>query len=68
MAEQQKHGVPAILSLLMPGLGQIVKGQLMKGIGHIVVLAISGALTIIGIGVILVPLVWIYSVYDAYNN
>jgi hypothetical protein len=26
----QKHGVPAILSFFIPGLGQIVKGQVGK--------------------------------------
>lgn len=28
----QKHGVPLILSLIIPGLGQLVKGQVKKGL------------------------------------
>lgn len=68
MADKQKHGVPALLSFFVPGLGQVIKGQLMKGIGHFVVAAIAGALTIVGIGFILYPIVWLYSIYDAYNS
>jgi TM2 domain-containing membrane protein YozV len=59
----QKHGVPAILSFFIPGLGQIVKGQLGKGI-----------LTFIGVSLGLIMLVipgiiiWIWQIMDAYNN
>ncbi|MEK7571256.1 MAG: hypothetical protein AAB553_03195 [Patescibacteria group bacterium] len=28
----QKHGVPLLLSILIPGLGQLVKGQIKKGL------------------------------------
>lgn len=68
MAEKQKHGVPALLSFLVPGLGQIVKGHLLKGIGHFIAAAVAGALSIVGIGLILYPIIWIYSIYDAYNR
>lgn len=69
MTDQEKtYGVPAILSLFVPGLGQIVKGQLWKGIGMLIAAGISGLLTFVLIGFLIYPLVWIYSVYDAYNN
>jgi hypothetical protein len=29
---KQTHGLPALLSFFIPGLGQIVKGQVVKGI------------------------------------
>lgn len=29
---KQKHGVPLILSVFIPGLGQVVKGQVKKGL------------------------------------
>jgi hypothetical protein len=28
----QKHGIPLVLSVFIPGLGQIVKGQMKKGL------------------------------------
>lgn len=62
----QKHGVPAIVSFFLPGVGQLIKGHIMKGI----VIWILGALA----GVFLwwtfiVPfIIWVWNVYDAYNS
>ena len=59
----QKHGVPALLSFFIPGLGQIVKGQVGKGV-----------LSFIGVGLGLVVLVipgviiWIWQIVDAYSD
>lgn len=60
---QQKHGVPAILSLLLPGLGQIVKGQTGRGI-----LIFIGF--VVGLMLLFIPgiIVYIWQVSDAYNN
>ena len=30
--DTQKHGVPLLLSVFIPGLGQIIKGQVKKGL------------------------------------
>ncbi|MBI4035725.1 hypothetical protein HY383_02160 [Candidatus Daviesbacteria bacterium] len=59
----QKHGVPAILSLFIPGLGQIVKGQTGKGILILIC-------TLIGYFVFVVPglIIHIWQIADAYNN
>ena len=59
----QKHGVPAILSFFIPGLGQIVKGQVGKGI-----LIFFGF--IIGCFMLVLPgiIIWIWQLVDAYNN
>jgi len=65
--ESKKYGVPAILSFLFPGLGQIVKGEVMKGIGFIFAAIISVVLMFVVIGFVIYPIVWIYGVYDAYN-
>jgi TM2 domain-containing membrane protein YozV len=60
---KQKHGVPALLSFFIPGLGQIVKGQVAKGI-----------FTFIGVGLgllmLIIPgvVVWIWQIVDAYND
>jgi len=64
---QQKYGVPALISLIVPGLGQIVKGEIFKGIGIMLALFISGVLSIILIGFITTPLIYFWQVYDAYN-
>jgi hypothetical protein len=33
LKSSQKHGIPALLSFFIPGLGQMVKGEVGKGIG-----------------------------------
>ena len=60
--------VSAVLSVFVCGLGQLNNGKILKGI-------ILGALWIIslrlisgGIGLITMPIVWIYSVYSAYKE
>ncbi len=75
MAEQDKesgtpaqtYGMPALLSFFLPGLGQIVKGEIWKGIGMLLGAVIAGLLIFVIIGFIIYPIIWIYSVYDAYN-
>jgi len=64
----QTHGVPAILSLLVPGLGQLVKGQIFKAIGIWVAFTISTALIYVAIGLLTTPLIYLWQIYDAYNN
>ncbi len=58
-----KHGLPALLSFFIPGLGQIIKGQVGKG-----VLCFFG----VGIGLVflVIPgvIIWVWQVADAYNN
>ena len=68
MSENGTHGVPALLSFFVPGLGQIIKGEIFKAIGIWVGLLIGWLLTFVLIGFILVPLIWLWQIYDAYNN
>lgn len=68
MGSKQKYGVPALLSFFIPGLGQIIKGELFKAIGIWVVLGICWFLQFILIGYLLGAIVWIWQIYDAYNN
>ncbi|MDA0525693.1 hypothetical protein [Methanococcoides alaskense] len=68
ISENGKHGVPALLSFFVPGLGQIIKGEIFKAIGIWVALGISGLLTFIVIGFVLAPIIWLWQIYDAYNN
>ena len=59
----QKHGVPAILSLFIPGLGQMVKGQVGKGILILIV-------TVVGYMFMIIPglIIHIWQIVDAYNS
>lgn len=56
----------AILSLILSGLGQIYNGQITKGVIFIVIQLINAALTTILIGWILMPIVGLWAMIDAY--
>ena len=58
--------IAAILSLIVAGLGQIYNGQILKGVVFIVLQLINGALTLVLIGWILMPIVGLWSMIDAY--
>lgn len=63
---KQTYGLPAILSFFVPGLGQLLKGQILKGVG---IWIVGGVLTYLLWWTIVVPFViWIWNVYDAYNS
>ncbi len=64
--ENQKHGMPAILSFFIPGLGQLIKGQIIKAI---LIWGVGGILSFFLWWTIIVPFViWAWNVYDAYNS
>jgi len=58
--------IAAILSLIVAGLGQIYNGQITKGVIFIVIQLINGALTAVLIGWLLLPLVGLWAMVDAY--
>ena len=60
---EEKHGVPAVMSLFLPGLGQMIKGQVGKGVGLLIC-------TIIGYVMFILPgiAMHIYTIFDAYNS
>ena len=68
LADRKNPGVAAVLSFFWAGLGQIYNGQLAKGIGFIVLYAFCVLLIFVLIGIILVPIVWIIGIWDAYNT
>jgi TM2 domain-containing membrane protein YozV len=63
----QKHGVPALLSFFIPGLGQMIKGQFLGGIAIFVAMAFSIALWAFVIGIPITGVLWIWQLYDAYT-
>lgn len=79
----QKHGVPLVLSIFIPGLGQLVKGQVKKGLwiffGPIIVFLIififsfmggNGASVFSSISSLwmLSVILYFWQLFDAYNN
>lgn len=64
----KNSGLAAVLSFLLTGLGQIYNGSIGKGLMLIVVQVINAFLMVILIGFITYPLVWIWSIYDAYKS
>ena len=65
---EKNPGVAAVLSFLVPGLGQIYNGQLLGGIGLFLLYGFSIALMIIVIGFITTPILWILGIIDAYKQ
>jgi TM2 domain-containing membrane protein YozV len=60
-------GLAAVLSFLVPGLGQIYDGAIAKGLFLVFLACVSYLLMAIVIGFFLYLPVWIYAIYDAYR-
>ncbi len=56
------------MSFLLPGLGQIYNGEIMKGLILIIIDAINAALMFVLIGFVTHAITVIYAVYDAYKT
>ena len=66
----KKHGVPALISFFIPGLGQMIKGHIGKGI---LIWVIAGICMFILInegllGYYGLPVIYGWNIYDAYNS
>ena len=65
------HPIPAVCSALLPGLGQLVKGDTDKGVGLLAVAVVAGssvlgALPLLGgVAGLVYAGTWIYGVADA---
>lgn len=69
--EERRLTVPgraAVLSLLVPGLGQVYNGQIIKALTVMVAQLINFALTAILIGWVPLVFVWIWAVRDAHRS
>ncbi|MFB6172344.1 MAG: DUF5683 domain-containing protein [Haloarculaceae archaeon] len=60
--------VAAVLSALLPGLGQIYNREIERGIAFIVASFVALLSTLLLVGFVLYPLVWLYAIYDAYTR
>jgi len=64
---KEKHGVPALLSFFLPGLGQLVKGSVLRGIIVFVAMCLAVAAMGIVVGFVIAPILWLWQLYDAYT-
>lgn len=62
----QRHGVPALLSFFIPGLGQLVKGDVLTAVLVFAGGVFGALLCVAGAGFFVLPIVWIWNIYDAY--
>lgn len=65
------HPVPALCSAVLPGLGQMVKGDTDKGVGILVVAVVAGSSFVAGLPLVgaaagvVAGVTWLYGVVDA---
>ena len=64
----KSSGLAAVFSFFYSGLGQIYNGQFIKGILFIIIQSVNILLMYVLIGFITYPIVWIWSMVDAYRN
>ena len=57
-----------VASFFVPGLGQLINGEIGKGIGMLVGYAVAIVLVIVLIGFVAAPAIWIWSMVDAYQG
>ena len=69
MVNKKSEALALILSLLIPGLGQIYNGQVSKGAMMIVAAIVCAVLIFVffPIGILYIVL-WIYATYDAFKD
>jgi len=61
-------GAAVVLSFFMAGLGQIYNGQIGKGVAFMIGYLCSLVLMWVLIGFIIAPILWIWSMVDAYKT
>ena len=61
-------GLALLASFFLPGLGQLVNGQAAKGILVFVMWVLSLASILVLVGFLLAPVVWVWSMVDAYSD
>lgn len=73
--KEKKHGIPALMSFFIPGLGQLIKGQVLKGfliwLIPIVILMIIVSLhseILLMLFIIGCIVLWLWNIFDAYNS
>jgi TM2 domain-containing membrane protein YozV len=65
---QKNPGLAAVLSFVIPGLGQIYNGQFLKGLFIFFMFALSVAAMALIVGFLTAPLFWLWGIWDAYKT
>jgi len=69
LVQIKSSGLAAVLSFFIPGLGQIYNGEIAKGLVIMfILLPLAAVSIIILIGFLLLPILYVYTIYDAYNT
>jgi|AntDeeMinimDraft_5_1070356.scaffolds.fasta_scaffold05115_3 TM2 domain-containing membrane protein YozV len=66
--QTKSPGIAALASAVWTGAGQIYNGEIGKGIVLMVLMFVSALSMIVVIGFLTTPLIWGYSIYDAYRT
>jgi TM2 domain-containing membrane protein YozV len=61
-------GIAAVLALIIPGAGHIYLGKIGEGIMYLILAIILGVLFWLIIPAIILVILWIWQIYDAYNR
>ncbi len=69
LAKLQRFGFPAFLSFFIPGLGQLVKGDIFRGIAFFFIAWLGVALifAVPGLGFFIAAGFWVWNIWDAYT-
>lgn len=68
MARKKTHTAPAVVSIFFPGVGQIMKDEVAKGLLLMFAYWMAVASMFIIIGFFIVPVLYAFIIYDAYKN
>lgn len=62
-----RAGIAAVASLLIPGAGQIYLGHLGRGLGFLAASFVAGLFSMFLVGIPFLLAIWVYAIYDAYR-
>ncbi len=65
--ETKSPALAAVLSLIVVGLGHAYLGKWDRAAMMFVIALVAGLLIFAFVGIILLPIVWLYAAYDAYT-
>ena len=61
-------GLALAASFLVPGLGQLINGEIAKGLVFFVAYVVGIVAVLVLVGFLIVPVVWIWAMVDAYSS
>jgi TM2 domain-containing membrane protein YozV len=64
---EKSPALAVLLSFILPGLGQIYNDEVQKGVWFLIAAVVASLAIIIVIGLLAAPIVWIWSMVDAYK-